>query len=208
MAKVKKIAILSDKGGAGKSMLALQLAVAADLAGEHTVVLDLDPQGSATAWRKLRGKETPVVVPTEAKSLKEMIDVAAANAVEVLIIDTAPHDEDSSRLAAKVADLVLVPCRPGLFDVHAIARTVGIIRKEKKPARVVLIDVPTRGRRAQYAREAVATYDLQTSPYELGHRVAYVDSLNEGKTAAEYQPKSKAAEEVKNLYNWLMMEVL
>ena len=208
MSKLKTITILSDKGGAGKTMLSLQLAVAADLSGECAVVLDLDPQQSATAWGELRVKETPVVVPTKATSLPAMIDTATHQGATFLITDTAPHDEASSRAAARVADLVLVPCRPGLFDVHAIARTVGIIESEKKPAIVVLMDVPARGRRAADAREAVATYDLQTAPYELGHRVAYVDSLNAGITAEEYQPKSKAAEEVRNLYQYLTTEVL
>ncbi len=205
---MKTIAVLSNKGGAGKTTLAIHLAVAAEQASHCTAVLDLDPQGSATAWSEARSEQTPVVVPTHVRQLQRVLDAAEANGAKNAIIDTAPHSEATSLAAARATDLVLVPCRPTLFDLHAIRETLDIALLAKKPAIVILNAVPPRGSFAQQARDAIATYDIETAPYELGHRVAYMHAIVNGITAQEYQPKSKAAFEVKNLYQWIMKEVL
>lgn len=205
---MKTIAILSNKGGSGKTTLAIHLAVAAEQASKRTAVLDLDPQGSATTWSEARDNETPSVVPTHARHLARVLDTAAANGADIAIVDTAPHSEATSLAAARATDLVLVPCRPTLFDLHAIRDTLDIAMLAKKPARVILNAVPPRGSLAQQARDAVASYDIEPAPYELGHRVAFVHAIIKGITAQEYQPKSKAAIEVENLYQWLMTEVL
>jgi len=205
---VKAIAILSNKGGSGKTTLAVHLAVAAEQASKRTVVLDLDPQGSATTWSDVRDAETPAVVPTHARHLTRVLETAEANGADMAIVDTAPHSEATSLAAARATDLVLVPCRPTLFDLHAIRETLDIAMLAKKPAKVILNAVPPRGSLAQQAREAIASYDIDPVPYEIGHRVAFVHSIIKGITAQEYQPKSKAAIEVENLYQWIMKEVL
>ena len=205
---MKTVAILSNKGGSGKTTLAVHLAVAAEQASKRTVVLDLDPQGSATTWSDVRDAETPAVVPTHARHLTRVLETAEANGADMAIVDTAPHSEATSLAAARATDLVLVPCRPTLFDLHAIRETLDIAMLAKKPAKVILNAVPPRGSLAQQAREAIASYDIDPAPYELGHRVAFVHSIIKGITAQEYQPKSKAAVEVENLYQWIMTEVL
>ena len=205
---MKTIAILSNKGGAGKTTLAIHLAVAAEHASKRTAVLDLDPQGSATTWSEARDDETPAVVPTHARHLTRVLDAAEAEGADIAIIDTAPHSEATSLAAARVTDLVLIPCRPTLFDLHAIRDTLDIAMLAKKPAKVILNAVPPRGTLAQQARDAIASYDIEPAPYEIGHRVAYVHSIINGITAQEYQPNCKAAIEIENLYQWIMMEVL
>ena len=205
---MKTIAILSNKGGAGKTTLAIHLAVAAEHASKRTAVLDLDPQGSATTWSEVRDDETPAVVPTHARHLTRVLDAAEANGADIAIIDTAPHSEATSLAAARATDLVLVPCRPTLFDLHAIRDTLDIAMLAKKPAKVILNAVPPRGNLSQQARDAIASYNIDPAPYELGHRVAYVHAIIQGITAQEYQPKSKAAIEVEKLYQWIMTEVL
>ena len=205
---MKTIAILSNKGGAGKTTLAIHLAVAAEQASKRAVVLDLDPQGSATTWSEARDDEVPAVVPTHVRHLTRVLEAAEVNGADIAIVDTAPHSEATSLAAARATDLVLVPCRPALFDLHAIRETLDIAMLAKKPAKVILNAVPPRGNLAQQARDAVASYEIEPAPYELGHRVAYVHSIIKGITAQEYQPKSKAAIEIKNVYNWIMTEVL
>lgn len=205
---MKTIAILSNKGGAGKTTLAIHLAVAASQAKKSVAVFDLDPQGSATTWSEARDDDTPAVVPTHARHLTRMLDAAADNGADIAIVDTAPHSEATSLAAARATDLVLVPCRPTLFDLHAISETLDIAMLAKKPAKIILNAVPPRGSFAQQARDAIATYDIESAPYELGHRVAYMHAIVQGITAQEYQPKSKAAGEVENLYQWIMTEVM
>ena len=155
-----------------------------------------------------RGNDTPAVVLTHARHLTRVLDAAAENGADIAIIDTAPHSEATSLAAARATDLVLIPCRPTLFDLHAISETLDIAMLAKKPAKVILNAVPPRGSFSQQARDAISTYDIDSAPCELGHRVAYMHAIVQGITAQEYQPKSKAAGEVKNLYQWVMKEAL
>ncbi|RKU25643.1 chromosome partitioning protein ParA, partial [Candidatus Poribacteria bacterium] len=151
---------------------------------------------------------TPAVVPTHARHLRRVLDAAEQEGADLAIVDTAPHSEATSLAAARATDVVLVPCRPTLFDLHAIRETLDIALLANTPAIVILNAVPPRGHFAQQARDAIATYDIQPAPYQLSHRVAYMHAIVNGSTAQEYQPKSKAADEVKQLFDYLMREVL
>ena len=106
-------AILSGKGGTGKTTLAVHLAVAAERSGQTSVVIDLDPQGSATDWGHSRQAETPVVVAADPARLADILETAEANVVDVAVIDTAPHtDRDvytqtPAQIAANLASIIL-----------------------------------------------------------------------------------------------------
>ena len=141
---MKTITILSNKGGAGKTTLAIHLAVAAEQASKRTAVLNLDPQGSATTWSEERAEETPAVVPTHARHLERVLSAADQEGADLAIVDTAPHSEATSLAAARVTDVVLVPCRPTLFDLHAIREILDIALLAKKPAIVILNAGPPR----------------------------------------------------------------
>ena len=82
------IALVSQKGGAGKTTLALNLAVASELAGQPAVIVDIDPQASAAAWADSREGETPVVVSAQAARLAEVLDTAREHAAALTLIDT------------------------------------------------------------------------------------------------------------------------
>ena len=202
-------AILSGKGGTGKTTLAVHLAVAAERSGQTSVIIDLDPQGSAMAWGNSRQAETPVVVAADAARLPDLLKTAETNAVDVAVIDTAPHtDRDvytrsPAQIAARLASLVIIPCRASIFDLRAIAPTVEIATHAKVPAMAVLNAVPSRGKRPAEARTAIETYNIACAPSQIGERVAFVHAATEGRTAIETQPKSKAATEVFALYRYI-----
>src|SRR4051812_10256439 len=130
---MKVLAIISQKGGAGKTTLTLHLAVAAELAGLTAAVIDLDPQPSATGWRDTRTTETPAVVSAQAARLTKVLETAAGHGVALAIIDTAPHSESSALAAARAADLILIPCRPAILDLRAIGTTVDLAKLAGKP---------------------------------------------------------------------------
>ena len=90
-ATMHTIAILSQKGGTGKTTLALHLAVAAEKDGHSTVVIDLDPQASSAGWKDTRPQETPVVVPTPSARLKQALEAARKGRAALVFIDSAPH---------------------------------------------------------------------------------------------------------------------
>jgi chromosome partitioning protein len=204
---MKVIAILSQKGGAGKTTLALHLAVAAEQNGQQTAVIDLDPQASAANWSDSRTADTPAVVSAQASRLTQVLDAARNAGADLAIIDTAPHSESSALAAARAADLILIPCRPSILDLRAIGSTIDLAKLAKKPAVVVLNTVPPRGSLADDAAQAVAGYDIEVAPIHIGSRAAFLHSLTAGLTAQEYEPSGKAAEEITQLYKWACKHV-
>jgi chromosome partitioning protein len=200
---MKTIAVLSQKGGTGKTTLALHLAVAAEAAGHMAAVIDLDPQSSAGGWGESRQAESPTVVIAHAPRLVSILQAAAANGASLAILDTAPHSQGDALAAAQAADAVLIPCRPGILDLRAISATVQIVRLANKPAVVVLNACPPQGRvLADEAAEAVRGYGVDMAPVRLTQRAAFTHALAGGQTAQEYEPDGKAAEEVRQLYEW------
>jgi chromosome partitioning protein len=201
---MKTVALLSQKGGTGKTTLTLHLAVAAEKAGCPTVVIDLDPQASAAGWKDSRSAESPVVVSVPAARLPQAIQAAQEGGAELVLIDTAPHSESASLSAARAADLVLIPCRPGILDLRAIGTSAELARIAGKKAFVILNAMPSRATHlAADAREAVATHGLDVAPVLMQQRAAYGHALTAGQTAQEYEPDGKGAEEIGRLYSWL-----
>lgn len=198
------IALLSQKGGTGKTTLSLHLAVAAERAGHVAAVIDLDPQASAAAWKDSRPGDTPVVVPIPATRLPQALDLARSADAEMVLLDTAPHSSDVALAAAEAADLVLIPCRAGILDLRAIGATARLAKIAGKPAYVVLNSLPPRASNViADAREAVTVHGLDVAPITIQQRAAFAHALTAGQTAQEYEPDGKAADEMSHLYDWL-----
>lgn len=207
-ALMKIVAILSQKGGAGKTTLALHIAAAAQEARIETVVIDLDPQASAAGWKDSRAGETPVVVSLPHTRLSQGLQAAKDGGARLVIIDTAPHSESAAMAATRASDLVLIPCRPGILDLRAIATTAELVKLAQKPAYVVLNAMPPRATQLLAdARAAVETHGLKVAPVTLQQRAAYAHALTAGSTAPEYEPEGKAAEEIKAFLKWLRKEL-
>ena len=152
------VGIVSQKGGVGKTTLAFNLAVAAELAGNAALIVDLDPQASAVAWGDSREAETPAVVSAEAARLVEVLATANKHSAALCFIDTAPHGESPALAAARAADLVLIPCRPSILDLRAITASQTIVQLADTPAAVVLYGVPASGSLAKEAQTALQTH--------------------------------------------------
>jgi chromosome partitioning protein len=201
---MKKIAILSQKGGAGKTTLGLNLGVAAELKKMSTAIIDLDPQASITQWGDSRGADTPIVVSAQAARLPKILKTCEENGADLVIIDTAPHAERSALEAARSADLVIIPCRPSIVDLRAIGSTVDICRIAETPAYIVLNQAPSRGSLAEEATQAIASMEVDVAPIIIGQRIAYVHAVTAGQGVQEYEPRGKAAEEMKKLFSFIM----
>ncbi len=115
---MKVVAILSQKGGTGKTTVSLHLAVAAERRAKSVAVIDLDPQASSAGWKDSRASDTPVVVSIPHTRLAQALQTAEEAGADLALIDTAPHSEAAAVAAAKAADLVLIPCRPGILDLR------------------------------------------------------------------------------------------
>ena len=133
----KVLAILSEKGGAGKTTVTVHLAVAAKLAGLDVAILDLDPQSSAADWSDRRGSDPEAVAIPPARLEKLLTDLRA-NGTDLVIIDTGRDSNNAGYTAAQAADLVLIPCRGGGFDFRALSRTLDLCRLAHKRPYVLL----------------------------------------------------------------------
>lgn len=204
---MKTIAILSQKGGAGKTTLALHLAVAAEQNKQQTAVIDIDPQASATSWGDSREDESPVVVSAQPARLAQVLEAAEEAGAAISIIDTAPHSESASLAAARAADLVLIPCRPAILDLRAIGNTIDLVNLAKAQACIVLNAVPPHGTLGDDAEAAVGEYKLAVAPTRIGQRIAFQHALTLGQTAQEYEPQGKAAKEIRQLYKWACKQI-
>jgi chromosome partitioning protein len=198
---VQTIAIISQKGGSGKTTIAVHLAVCAALRGRRVALIDLDPQRSAAGWNDSRAADRQIdTIAAEARQLAALLDKAKGAKIELAIIDTAPHSDEAAALAAAAADLVLVPCRPARFDLDAIASTIAITTAARKPAAVVLNAAP-RGRLADEARATLDGRGIKVVEPVLYQRVAYAHAVIDGRAVHEYEPGGQAALEVENLYH-------
>ena len=196
------IALISQKGGSGKTTLAINLAVAGERAGKAAAIIDLDPQASAAAWADSREPETPAVVSAQAARLAEVLGTAREHGAGLTLIDTAPHAEAAALAAARAADLVLVPCRASVLDLRAVTASQDIARLAKTPAAAVLCGVPPRGPLAAEAQSALESYGLTVAPVRTGHRAAFVHAMTAGQGVQEHEPRGKAAREIARLFDW------
>jgi chromosome partitioning protein len=201
------IALITQKGGSGKTTLTLSLAVAAVLQGLTTLVIDLDTQGTACSWhdrRKGIGKgANPMVIDAQPHRLADTLKQARANGVQFVLIDTPPRAADASLIAAKAADLVIVPARPQMYDLETIPVTREILAVAgNKPAMVVLNSVPPIGDRHGQSGEAMKNWRIPICPFTVGNRVAFGDAGAFGLTVQEYEPKGKAASEVQRIFDF------
>lgn len=199
------ISVISQKGGAGKTTLAIHLAVAAHYAGIPTVIMDTDPQATASRWGKWRSGHDPDVIDCASYSL--LADKLAAlerAGAAFAVIDTPPAADIMAREACRQADLLLIPCRPRAFDLDAVRTTAELAHASGKPAYVVFMAGPPRAA-LLYAEAGrlVEHIGLQVAPVMLPERAAFHHSVAEGKTASEVEPKGKASDDVAALWRWI-----
>lgn len=207
---MRTIAIVSQKGGAGKTTLAVHLAAAAMQSGHSVLVIDTDPQATASRWSQWRQGREPDVVDCGAPSLlATKLAKAAELGADLCIIDSPPHADLMARQAAKLADLVLIPCRPKAFDLAAVEATAELVRSGNKPAFVVFTAGPPRA--PLIYREATVLISgegddpglgLPVAPVSLPDRAVFHHSTAQGLTAIELEPVGKAASEVSALWSW------
>ena len=200
---MKTVAIISQKGGAGKTTLAVHIGVAAARLGMISAIIDLDPQGTARSWASRRREEGPEVVGDHASQLPALLAAAEKNGAALVVIDTAPNADQAALAAARAADLILIPCRPAAFDLEAIKTTLDLAQIAKKPAFVVLNAVPVRSKIGDEAAAGLKGQGAQVAPTYLSHRAAYGHAVIDGRTAQEYEAGGKADQEVDTLFQWV-----
>jgi chromosome partitioning protein len=214
---MQTLALLAQKGGTGKTMLALSLAVAAARSGRKVLVLDIDPQGTACNWNDRRtsreqtgesAENNPLVLDAQPGRLPAALHKAEQSGIDLVFIDTPARSEQAALAAASLATLVIIPTRPQAYDLETIPNTQKLLAlADKKPAIVVLNAVPALGNRHEQARELLGQMGMEVCPATIGHRAAFGDSGALGQTPEEYDPDGKAAEEIRNVYKYICRKI-
>ena len=202
---MKTIALIAQKGGVGKTTLAVNLAVAV---GMRTILFDLDQQESAVIWADRRKNDMPHVEFLTERRLSEGLKAAEKGKFQLAIIDTPPAAGPQAYTAAQAADLILIPCRPSLIDLDAIRRTAQLVKSAGVPAFVVFNAAPHSDKTLlEDGRAIVEESGLATAPTVLRERSAYRAAWPLGKTVVETEPKGKAAHEISALTNWVLAQL-
>jgi chromosome partitioning protein len=197
------VAVIAQKGGVGKTTLALHLAVEAAKTGP-VVVIDTDPQASAAQWADNRKAPQPAVVACPAARLPVSLRAARENGAHVTFIDTAPAIESPALAAVRLADFCLIVSRPGILDLRSIGINVQIAKLAGKPVALVMNAAAVQGRQAVAAGEDAATnYGVELCPVIIHQRAVFGHALAQSRCAQEVEPESKAATEAAALWQWL-----
>lgn len=202
------VAIVSQKGGSGKTTLALHLGAAAAYDDVRSCVIDTDPQATAAAWGDWRGEFLPEIITSPPARLATTIQKAARNGAELIVVDTPPQADAAAREAVKAADLILIPTRPRAFDLHSLVTTADLVASARAPVYVILNAVPARATNViAEATGFVEGLGLGVCPLLFGERAAFHRSSATGEVARESDPEGKAAGEVDALWQWVRQQV-
>ena len=201
---MRTLALIAQKGGTGKTTLALALSVAATTAKLKALVIDLDPQGTACNWSDRRKTDSPIVIDAQPSRLSAALQKAEQNGIDLVIIDTTARSEQSALAAAAIADLIIIPCRAQAYDLETVPNTRKLLAlADNRPALVILNAVPAQGNRQEQARQALDQMGMHVCPHTIGARASFGDAGALGQTPEEYDPAGKAADEIRKVYKYI-----
>ena len=208
----KVITISQQKGGTGKTTLAVHLALAfIKFHSLKVAIIDTDPQGSLGKWFMIRAdkknSDDNLTFKTaslwgaqyESKTLKKDHDI--------VIIDTPPKIESDARPAIEAADLVIIPMSASHVDFWATGAIVDIAKKANKKILIQINRSNQRSKLITKTNDFIKSLDLLSTNTIIGNRQIYASSMGEGRTAVEKQKKGNAVEEIKNLSEQILSEV-
>lgn len=195
------VAVAQRKGGAGKSTLAANIAVAFAAGGRRVALLDTDPQHSLERWfaeRQHRGATSPPLefAATAGWRLPALLDRLRRDQ-DCIVLDTPPHDDTDARTAIRVADLVLMPLQPSAADLWAAEATLRIAAAERRPVVAVLNRLPPQPKVRQGLETELAHRQVRVLSAGLGNRAPFAAAFAQGLSVIEAWPRSIAAQEVR-----------
>ncbi len=197
------IAVLNQKGGAGKTTIATHLARALQLDGTDVLLVDSDPQGSARDWAAVREDQPLTVVGLDRPTLERDIKNVARK--DFVVIDGAPQAADLAVSAIKAASCILIPVQPSPYDIWATADLVDLVKQriEVTDGRLRAAFIVSRAikgtRLGTEVVDALADYGLPILDSRITQRVIYPSTAAAGTTVMDADPSGDAAAEIRAL---------
>jgi chromosome partitioning protein len=203
---MKVVSFVAQKGGAGKSTLAVSLAVAAQERGLKVTILDLDQQRTARRWFERREAAAPEVAALDSTQLPAAL-AALKQRCDLVVIDTAGADAPAAKAVMMASDLCLIPARPSVADIEAAQPTIHALHRLGRPFAFVLNACPpSKNIRLLDAFRALQLMGA-VAGVAMANRADHVDALAQGLGVTERDPSGKAAAEVRDLLQWLLVRL-
>lgn len=200
---MRVIAVLNQKGGAGKTTIATHLARALQLEGADVLLVDSDPQGSARDWAAVREDQPVPVVGLDRPTIER--DLKSIAQKDYVVIDGAPQAHDLAVSALKAAHFILIPVQPSPYDIWATSDLVDLVKQrmeltEGQLKAAFLISRAIRNTKlGQEVTEALTGYDLPILAVRIIQRVIYPTTAAAGTTVLDTEPHGEAAKEIRAL---------
>ncbi len=206
------LAIISQKGGPGKTTLAVNLATAAAERGLTAVIIDLDPQANAANWKDRRKAENPAVVSAPPSRLRQTLEAAEQHQADFVVIDSPGKADSSAIVAANYADFVFVPVEPHMSNLETLPGVHALLQAttDKTPPAFVIVNKlhPSATTQAENIKRMIeeAFPQIPVCPFHLSHLDIYATTQDSGQSVLEAEPKGRAANEIQQLYKFTISQ--
>jgi chromosome partitioning protein len=199
------LAFASRKGGTGKSTLAAHLALHVHRLMQSCLLIDDDPQGSLSLWNEQRSESAPPLKIVK-RDIAHLVKKAKQKPIEWVFIDTPPNNSVSVLEAIESATLVVIPCRPGLFDLDAVQDTIALSRHSRTPYAIVFNAAPPKRQGLEapsvtLARRYLAKLEVPVWGGQISHRASFSLALTDGEAARGYDADPYATAEISGLWS-------
>lgn len=193
---VKTIAFAQQKGGVGKSTLAINTAVELSRRKHSVSLIDADQQGTVTKWKERRHAEQPTVINGDGVNLLSVLDDLESKGTDFALLDLPGRQSSLVNLGMQAADFIIIPARPLDVDVEASVETVRAARRLGKPYAFALAIIQAGSSRTKEFAESLREKGQPVLPAFVATRMSFPDAIMEGLGVVEFEPKGKAAAEI------------
>ena len=206
------LALAGQKGGVGKSTVAISIAAELVARKRKVLLVDADPQGTSRTWGEVAaesGHPLPTLVAMGATMHRPDQLPTVGQGYDDVVIDCPPRHGDIQRSALMVADVALLPCGPSSADAWALAASIDLINEARSlrpelEVRIVITRKQGRTALGRSAREELTKSGIDLMKTEIGYRVAFAESLGAGLGVTAYAPRDAAAQEIRSLVGELL----
>ncbi|HVS70819.1 MAG TPA: AAA family ATPase [Phycisphaerae bacterium] len=204
------VGVIGQKGGGGKTTTSLGLAVAAAEKGRTPVIIDLDQQANSAKWRDRRQSDNVAVIGALQSRIRQTLETARAHGADYVVIDCPGHNDSAAMETVRAADMVLLPVEAQMFHFETLPAMHDLVRVAgNKPTWVFINKLhPAASVQGEKLKRILAdTYGMAVCPVHWSRLDVYGTSADVGLTPLEAAPQGKAAEEIRQLYNFTCQQL-